>query len=188
MMKNYYEILEVKSDTSDEVIKAAYRALMKKYHPDNGGNQDPTGEKLRLVKEAYDCLSDPQRRKQYDVQFRMEYSKAGTSAKCESQPKAQEPESVQKNDDVEKKHRSFFSHIVSGVVEGVQGAADLRHAEIENAYYEALELPDEIVLREYREQVGGKRIGYGKVLEERGFLVRDRSGQWRPTSKYRRVW
>ena len=42
-MENYYEILEVKNDASDEVIKAAYKALIKKYHPDNGEIQDPSG-------------------------------------------------------------------------------------------------------------------------------------------------
>ena len=70
-MENYYEILEVKNDASDEVIKAAYKALIKKYHPDNGGGQDPTGDKMCLVNEAYECLSDPVRRKQYDQKIQV---------------------------------------------------------------------------------------------------------------------
>lgn len=43
-MKDYYEILEVTSDASEEVIKAAYKALVKRMHPDNGGTAVP-GEK-----------------------------------------------------------------------------------------------------------------------------------------------
>jgi DnaJ-class molecular chaperone len=161
---------------------------MKKYHPDNGGNQDPTGEKLRLVKEAYDCLSDPLRRKQYDEQFQKEYANVGKTVKNEQNTKTQESEPACKKETAGKKQRSFFSHVVSGVVEGIQGAADIRHAEVENAYYEALGLPDEIILREYRNLVGGKRIGYGKVLEERGFLRKDSRGQWHPTHKYKTMW
>ena len=37
LMKNYYEILEVTPEASEEVIKAAYKALVKRMHPDNGG-------------------------------------------------------------------------------------------------------------------------------------------------------
>ena len=67
--------LEVKSDTSDEVIKAAYKALIKKYHPDNGSNNDPSGEKMRLVNEAYEILSDSAKRKHYDTQLQVEQRK-----------------------------------------------------------------------------------------------------------------
>ena len=39
LMKNYYEILEVTPEASEEVIKAAYKALVKRMHPDNGGTE-----------------------------------------------------------------------------------------------------------------------------------------------------
>lgn len=47
-MKDYYEILEVTSDASEEVIKAAYKALVKRMHPDNGGTVVP-GEKISKI-------------------------------------------------------------------------------------------------------------------------------------------
>lgn len=57
-----YELLGVPGDASEKQIKAAYRALAKKLHPDVGG--DP--EHFMRVTRAYEVLSDPERRKRYD--------------------------------------------------------------------------------------------------------------------------
>lgn len=63
---NYYEILEITSDASPEVIKAAYKALVKKLHPDNGGERDYMGRTIEEVNLAYDTLSNPEKKKIYD--------------------------------------------------------------------------------------------------------------------------
>ena len=63
--KDYYEILGVPRDASQEEIKRAYRRLAKKYHPDvakDGGS----AEKFKEIAEAYEVLSDPEKRAQYD--------------------------------------------------------------------------------------------------------------------------
>ncbi|CAF0758638.1 unnamed protein product [Rotaria sordida] len=63
--KDYYEILGVKRDASDKEIKRRFRQLALKYHPDK--NKDPKAEdKFRSIAEAYDILSDPTKREQYD--------------------------------------------------------------------------------------------------------------------------
>lgn len=62
MAKDYYKILGVPPDASDEEIRKAYYRLAHKYHPDKGG--DP--EKFKEINEAYRILSDKEKRAQYD--------------------------------------------------------------------------------------------------------------------------
>lgn len=62
MAKEYYNILGVKEDAPAEEIKKAYRKLTMKHHPDKGGDAN----KFHKIQEAYDTLSDPQKRQQYD--------------------------------------------------------------------------------------------------------------------------
>ena len=59
-MKNYYDLLEINKNASEEVIKSAYRALAKKYHPDNNGMSN--AEKLAEINEAYEVLSNPEKK------------------------------------------------------------------------------------------------------------------------------
>lgn len=65
--KNYYDILGVNKNASDDEIKKAYRSLAKKYHPDlNPGNQE-AAEKLKEVNQAYSVLSDKTKKQNYDT-------------------------------------------------------------------------------------------------------------------------
>ena len=64
--KDYYEILGVSRESSQEEIKKAYRKLAMKYHPDRNPNDKQAEEKFKEISEAYEVLSDEQKRKQYD--------------------------------------------------------------------------------------------------------------------------
>jgi molecular chaperone DnaJ len=59
---NYYDILGVKKDASADDIKKAFRRLARKHHPDAGGDE----EKFKEINEAYEVLSDSEKRSQYD--------------------------------------------------------------------------------------------------------------------------
>lgn len=65
---DYYEVLKVKRDATEEELKKAYRRLAMKYHPDkNPVNEKEAEACFKLVSEAYDVLSDPNRRQIYDL-------------------------------------------------------------------------------------------------------------------------
>lgn len=61
---NYYEILQISSNADEEVIKAAYKAMSKKYHPDV---YKDGGEMMLKLNEAYAVLNNPKLRSEYDA-------------------------------------------------------------------------------------------------------------------------
>lgn len=65
-MKDYYYFLGIPQNASAEDIKKAYRKLSLKYHPDKNENDDYFSDRFKEVKEAYEMLTDPQRKRIYD--------------------------------------------------------------------------------------------------------------------------
>ena len=63
---SYYEILEISRDADKTTIKKAYRKLAKKYHPDKNPGDKEAEQKFKLCNEAYQCLSDDEKRAIYD--------------------------------------------------------------------------------------------------------------------------
>jgi molecular chaperone DnaJ len=71
--KDYYEVLGVKKDVSQDDLKKAFRQLARKFHPDlNKGSKDAE-EKFKEINEAYQVLSDPQKKAEYDQVGRTEF-------------------------------------------------------------------------------------------------------------------
>jgi molecular chaperone DnaJ len=65
-MSDYYELLGVSRDASQDAIKKAYRKLALKYHPDKNPGNKEAEEKFKELSHAYEALSDPTKRSQYD--------------------------------------------------------------------------------------------------------------------------
>ena len=65
--RDYYEVLGINKDASDEDIKKSYRKLAMKFHPDRNPGNKEAEEKFKEAKEAYEMLSDAEKRRAYDA-------------------------------------------------------------------------------------------------------------------------
>lgn len=75
-MKDYYEELEVSRNASPDVINRAYKVLAKKYHPDTTTqNKEYAEERFKKISEAYETLSNEQKKLEYDRRLEPEISK-----------------------------------------------------------------------------------------------------------------
>ncbi len=73
---NHYEILEVHPKASPEVIKAAYKSLMQRHHPDRHPGDAQVAQRAVLISQAYEVLSDPNRRAAYDLELQQRATQA----------------------------------------------------------------------------------------------------------------
>src|SRR3546814_9687144 len=72
---DYYELLECERTANDAALKASYRKLAMKYHPDKNPGCGDSEARFKAISEAYDCLRDPQKSAIYD-RFRSEEHKS----------------------------------------------------------------------------------------------------------------
>jgi curved DNA-binding protein len=75
--RNYYETLGVSKTASADEIKSAFRKLARKHHPDLAKDKKAAEEKFKEINEAYEVLSDPEKRKKYD-EYGSDWQHAGT--------------------------------------------------------------------------------------------------------------
>ncbi len=84
--RNHYENLKVMRDAPPEVIRAAYRTLALKYHPDkNNGNSEST-RIMALLNAAFEVLSDPEKRREHDQWIEAQEASKFSSYKPKSEP------------------------------------------------------------------------------------------------------
>lgn len=103
-MSNLYEILEVSEKASKEVIDKAYKVLVKKYHPDLQEEKDKQTADLKIKKinEAYEILSDEEKRKQYDLELKANREQEKIEEDLKNKQYKQYIANVNKQDDKQK--------------------------------------------------------------------------------------
>jgi DnaJ-class molecular chaperone len=164
---NYYQLLEVSETASPEVIRAAYRALAKKYHPDVYKGDDRQ-QMMTTVNTAYSVLSDPEKRAAYDRKLAQE-KRSGTGGQFRSNPERQGSTSI-------------FGKIFHGITNAVENGIK----EKQNAYLKGLTMEPLTLVRSYMASRGFTRLGYRKAMLDKGLLFENDEGEWHATKECRR--
>lgn len=111
MKKNYYQILQVDQKASIEVIEKVYKTLAKKYHPDLQSKENKTNneEILKDINEAYETLSNPDKRQAYDEMLMQKSMLASQSIKNELDSYNNYPNIENSNNINNKKRKKSFN-------------------------------------------------------------------------------
>ena len=90
-MSDWYAVLGVSPEAEDVVIKAAYRALSQRYHPDkvNPGDRDEATRRMAMINRAYEILGDPAHRTAYDAERKAHFSSGTTEDQAGHAPAEQ---------------------------------------------------------------------------------------------------
>lgn len=202
---NYYEILEISEDASQEVVKAVYKALAKKYHPDCfSGNRQYAENKMIQINEAYEVLSDEEKRRKYNEILKSQqfsshqyqrasnskdyYSKSETNFTNQNYTNESDfSERQSENTDVEDETNGWFGKMIKNFGKEIVKTMQNNSREIENAYLSGLSMDDYLLVKRFKQSSGYKRAGYTKALEEKGLLERNYEGKLVPTYKFKQL-
>lgn len=103
VMKDFYQILGVKPDATEEEIKKAFRSLAKKYHPDMHPDDATMEAKFKEVNDAYAVLSDSKKRTEYDLSRNGQTNTKEKKQERENTRQAKQAEKV----DFSQMHKNF---------------------------------------------------------------------------------
>lgn len=115
--KNLYEILEVSSSASTSAIKSAYRRLARKYHPDLNSGDELCEKKFKEITEAYEILSDADKKKNYDI-LRGFYRETTSQSKFNEANKAYKTYKENNQEKDKSQYSDGFSNIFNDILEG----------------------------------------------------------------------
>jgi curved DNA-binding protein CbpA len=103
---NCYEILEVSQNASQAVIKAAYKSLMQRYHPDKHPGDAEIAAHASKVVQAYEVLSDPTKKAAYDIKLKQQAADSFTSARDKNRDAY--TSAARKDPQASKEHKSYW--------------------------------------------------------------------------------
>ena len=109
MVFDHYQILGIPADADIKLIKAAYRSMAKRFHPDTNKGSEAAAELFRQLNEAYRVLSDAQRRKLYDQKI-TEQQQAENAQQAARQKQATKP-------DPQQKFNNFLYSVLGAILE-----------------------------------------------------------------------
>jgi len=138
--KDYYEILGVKRDANEKEIKRRFRKLALKYHPDK--NKDPKAEEqFRQIAEAYDTLSNTEKRRQYDSVGHQQFTTDGAGFRGQEQHWAHHHFNMNewfKNFDQAFESHHFSSHFQQHHenLRKAQGQGQQHHQQFHNSFFD----------------------------------------------------
>jgi curved DNA-binding protein CbpA len=104
----HYDRLKVVRDAPSEVIAAAYKSLSKIHHPDRNPGNAEAAKIMTLINASYDILSDPDKRRQYDLWLQQQEREAHTTKQTE----AEQPGSAKTEHKIKKGGSSFFAQLL----------------------------------------------------------------------------
>lgn len=184
-MKDYYDILEINETASTEVIKAAYKALVKKYHPDNCSNGDSgSSDRLAEINEAYEVLSDETKRMDYDIKYK-QISNRGVRQKESSAWSEGDNLNQSDSQNTVKERKGIFATLLKSLGEEMLNTLAENQNIFNEAYSKGCEMDDMFLIKRFKSSTGVRKNGYAKAMEERGILRRDEAGKLLPTYSYR---
>lgn len=192
-MENYYDVLHIANFAEIEIVKAAYRAITKLYHPDTNSNVDP--QIIVKINLAYEVLGDETKKAEYDNQLRA-YLNSNTKQNSNSSDygryyhvndNMEKEETTQKSTEESKvnstdpkkpeRHVGRFTKAVTNSLSYIVNSFIEESRELqkdaENAYYEGCSFDDYTLVHKYIASLGPRRKGYSKALVDRGLLVWD---------------
>ena len=174
--KNYYDWLEINRNASPEVIEKAYKALVKKYHPDlqEGDNKVKAEEILKKINEAYDVLSDETKKQRYD-----ETLKENTVSKEDYDRLQQELNNMRRQSANNKYNGNYNqSNNINNSTNNVNSSINNNVNNVNNNYYTpSQEQIREEQNREYQQQIENARKkayydAYVQDMKRRGYKIR----------------
>lgn len=111
---NYYEILEIHPKASKEVVKAAYKSLMQRYHPDKNPDNTEAARHAALIAQAYGVISDENQRSIYDLQLKEQAEKVYARA-TENYP-VQSLRRAPQNRQIAEKNNAWYAWLLISVI------------------------------------------------------------------------